>query len=87
MLIVVLGSPDAAAATETAAAEPPPAPAPPEAAAVNAPAADSPIVESPVIAAMPVYSDEDAATDEMVGNLLESEWAPHEETAALPSTN
>ena len=87
VLIVVLGSPDAAAATETTAAEPLPAPAPPEAAAINAPAADSQTMEPPAIATLPVYSVEDAASDEMVGNLLESEWAPHEETAALPSTN
>jgi len=84
VLIVVLGSADAAAATQTAAAEPLPAPAPPEAAAINAPAADSPTVAVPAIAAMPVYSDEDAASDEMVGNLLESELVPHEQTAALP---
>lgn len=87
VLIVVLGTIDSAAMTQSAAAEPPPAPAPPEAAAVNAVAVDSPIVEPPAIAAMPVYSAEDAASDEMVGNLLESEWAAHEETAALPSTN
>ncbi len=84
VLVVVLGSPEAAAATQTAAAEPLPAPAPPEAAAINTPAADSPTVAVPAIAAMPVYSDEDAASDEMVGNLLESELVPHEQTAALP---
>ena len=84
VLIVVLGTPEAAASSQSAAAEPPPAPAPPEAAAVNPPPADSAGVAP--ISPMPVYSEADAASDEMVGNLLESELAPHAETAALPAS-
>ena len=85
VLIVVLGTPDAAASAQTAAAGPLPTPAPPEAAAVNPPPADAPVAGTAVISALPVYSVDDAATDQMVDNVLESELLPHAETAALPS--
>ncbi|MDH4458318.1 MAG: flagellar motor protein MotD [Nevskia sp.] len=82
VLIVVQGSEDGAAAAQTAAAGPLAAPAPPEAAAANPPPADVPVVKLPTLPATPVYSAADAAADEMVGNLLESELVPHADGAA-----
>jgi len=82
VLIVVQGSEDGAAAAQTAAAGPLATPAPPEAAAANPPPADVPVVKLPTLPATPVYSAADAAADEMVGNLLESELVPHADGAA-----
>ena len=92
VLIVVLGMPVAAEATRTAAG-PPPAAAPPERAAVDAAAVDSAVAAAPAIPAiaamsaipaMPSYGSADAASDEMVGSLLESELVPHAQAAEVP---
>ena len=77
VLIVVLGTPDAAEAAQDAAAGPLPAPVPPEAAAALGPPADLPATDAPVLPPLPVYSAADAASDVMVDRVLESELLPH----------
>lgn len=81
VLIVVLGTPEAAVPVQTATAGPATPPAPPERAAANAPAADEPVAEATPISAMPSYSSEEAAADEIVGALIERGDAPNDGTA------
>ncbi|MBA4284878.1 MAG: flagellar motor protein MotD [Xanthomonadaceae bacterium] len=82
VLIVVLGTPEAAVAAQDPAAGPPRTPAPPEAAAANPAPADTVAAEAPTIAPMPAYSAADAASDQMVDDVLASELLPHQRAAA-----
>jgi chemotaxis protein MotB len=83
VLIVVLGTPEPAPPAQVVAtAEPALPPAPPERAAANALPADAAPAAAATISAMPTYSDEEAAVDEMVGTLIESESLPPGDAAA-----